>query len=188
MFHPGTGVFAAFCGCCQPRYALGVDVHFRGGMARRHLFCCHKFHKGNLLEVVLRSALLLLPGLGCASAARAQDDAQSVSPMPEMESTGTTWIKGVRSPRFLRHRRRRSSLRRARASSNSDNRRRQLSPERGRSILLAGSKSLTYGWCKAARRFSTALRRDTSFIIAATALRTTRCRGCCWGRIRRGAR
>lgn len=57
-------------------------------MARRH-----NFFQLHLARIGFAFAMLLLGEFGCATFARAQDDALSVSPMPEMESIGDAGLR-----------------------------------------------------------------------------------------------
>jgi hypothetical protein len=108
-------------------------------MARQHIRLQLGFTQSGFA-----AAILLLMGLGCASTARAQDDAQSVSQMPEIESIGDAGLKVYVAalpsaptpkvePATI------AGIQQQRQSQ------RQLSPERGHRFYWLDRTSLTYG-------------------------------------------
>jgi hypothetical protein len=108
-------------------------------MAHRHIF-----QRSRITRSGFAFALLLLAELGCASLLCAQDDALSVSPMPEMESIGDAglraYVAGLPSaPTPKIEPAANASIEQQQRSLG------QISPERSHQFYWLDRRSLTYG-------------------------------------------
>jgi hypothetical protein len=131
---------------------------------------------------VFAFAILLIAGFGFADTLRAQSEVLNASRAPDASDGGlrahiaalpsapTPNVESAPSGMILTQ----SQI--------------QIATERRHAFYSLDWSALAYGLVQGAQRFSTALRRATSFSIAAIALRMIRCRGCCWGRVHHGER